>query len=140
MSGRPRILVADDERGIRLLLERGLSGLGYAILAVADTEHALAAFRAHRYDVVITDMAMLGMTGWELTAELHKLDASVPIILFSGHGRMLEEQAAKHRVLLLHKPQSLHEIAMVVGEVVTAVRTGRPAFSLLPDLSPGVSG
>ena len=52
----------------------------------------------------------------------------------------LEEEAAKRGVVLLHKPQHLHEIARVVGQVLTAVRLGRPTLALLPELTPASPG
>lgn len=139
MDTRPRILVVDDEHGIRLLLDKGLSGLGYDIETAADGRQALTAFRGTPCDLVITDMVMPGMTGWELATHLRNVDAAVPIIVFSAYGRTLEEEAARRGVVLLHKPLRLHEIANVVGQVLTAVRTGRPAFSLQPDVSPPLS-
>lgn len=139
MDARPRILVVDDERGIRLLLEKGLSGLGYEIQAVTDAKQALATFREHGHDLVITDIVMPGVTGWELVTYLRTIDTAVPIIVFSGYGRSLEEEAARRRVFLLHKPLRLHEIARVVGQVVTALRTGRPPVPSSPAFSPAMA-
>lgn len=140
VPGRPRILVVEDERPIRLLLDKGLSSVGYAIHTAAGGREALAAFQAAPFDLVITDVVMPGMTGWELVNELRALDIAVPIIVFSAYGRTLEEEAAKRGVVLLHKPQQLHEIARVVGQALTAVRLGRPALALLPELNPAIPG
>lgn len=140
LRARPRILVVEDERSIRLLLDRGLSSVGYEIHTAPGGREALAAFQAARFDLVITDVVMPGMTGWELVNELRALDIAVPIIVFSAYGRTLEEEAAKRGVVLLHKPQHLHEIARVVGQVLTAVRLGRPTLALLPELTPASPG
>lgn len=139
LSKRPRILVVEDEHPIRLLLDKGLSSVGYDIHTTTGGREALTAYEAAPFDLVITDVVMPGMTGWELVNALRALDIAVPIIVFSAYGRTLEAEAAKRGVVLLHKPQALHEIARIVGQVLTAVRTGRPTLALLPELNPAVS-
>ena len=85
LRARPRILVVEDERSIRLLLDRGLSSVGYEIHTAPGGREALAAFQAAPFDLVITDVVMPGMTGWELVNELRALDIAVDAAVARKH-------------------------------------------------------
>jgi DNA-binding NtrC family response regulator len=62
-----RILVVDDEEGVTRALQRALRREGYDITACNDPREALALLKTRRFDIVISDHLMPGMTGLELT-------------------------------------------------------------------------
>jgi signal transduction histidine kinase/ActR/RegA family two-component response regulator len=82
------VLLVDDERPLVLLGEEMLAALGYEPVGVDSSSKALAAVRTDpgRFDLVLTDEVMPGMTGTQLAVALHAIRPELPIILMSGHG------------------------------------------------------
>ena len=80
------ILLVDDEEPLVRLGEEMLAQLGYEPVGFSSSEAALTAFRAEpdRFDAVLSDEAMPGMTGSELVAEIRRLRPALPIVLMSG--------------------------------------------------------
>ncbi|MBC7798640.1 MAG: sigma-54-dependent Fis family transcriptional regulator, partial [Pyrinomonadaceae bacterium] len=83
---RKTILVVDDERGQREILEMILSGEGYDVTTASSGEAALKFTHEHRFDLVLTDLKMTGMSGLELLKQLVAQDSSVMVILLTAHG------------------------------------------------------
>ncbi len=81
-----RVLVADDEENIRLVLETLLRRHGYAVKAVASAEQALAEVEAFGPDFVLADVRMGGMSGIELTRELSARGVEATVIVMSAYG------------------------------------------------------
>jgi len=81
------VLLVDDESIIALSTERLLKRAGYRVTMKDSAEEALAAFRADpgSIELLITDLAMSGMTGLELAAETRQLRPDLPIILMTGY-------------------------------------------------------
>jgi two-component system response regulator AtoC len=87
MAERFRVLVIDDDPGIREYLEALALRQGYRVTAVADGEEALARLGACRPDIVTLDAVLPGMDGLETLRQLKKLAPAVPVIMLSGHGQ-----------------------------------------------------
>lgn len=90
----PRILVIDDDEGVRATLEIMLQEAGLDVMMARDGNQGLDLFLAHPVDLVITDMRMPLKNGYEMIAEIRRMNPRVPIIAMSG-GNM----AAKGDVL-----------------------------------------
>lgn len=84
----PRVLLVDDEAGIRTVVGLTLRDQGYDVYAASDAEEALALFEEHAPPVVVTDIKMPGMDGLELLAELKRRDPDVEVVMVTGHGDM----------------------------------------------------
>jgi DNA-binding response OmpR family regulator len=84
IGARGRILVADDNPGIRRLLSVNLKLHGFLADAVADGDLALERFREDSYDLVITDLMMQRMTGDELARHVWALAPDQPVLFISG--------------------------------------------------------
>lgn len=84
MTGHParRALIADDEPGMLLVLRAHLRRRGWEAVEVSDGLQALERVRADRFDAVILDQRMPGLTGIEVAREM---DRDVPIFLFSAY-------------------------------------------------------
>jgi len=84
----PRILVADDDKSIVKVVRGYLEQAGYAVLTAADGETALHMLRRERPDLVILDLMMPGLDGWEITRVVRAdgLLAATPIIMLTAHG------------------------------------------------------
>ncbi len=85
MAGE-KILIVDDEEGMRRLLSRILVKEGYETFAASNGEEALRAIGQDHYDLVMTDIKMPGMGGLELLSELRAYDPRLPIIVITAYG------------------------------------------------------
>lgn len=92
-----RILVADDEEVMRMLIVDTLEDLGYEIREAADGREASRLFKEEDFDLLIADYMMPEMTGIELIREVraHPRRGSVPIIVLTAKSRQEDEAAAR---------------------------------------------
>jgi CheY-like chemotaxis protein len=109
--GNETILVVEDEEVIRLMLVEVLTLQGYTVLEARQGADALAlaASAAKPPELLVTDMCMPGMTGWELAKSLRAARPSLPILFISGHNDHETAQwgAMDQPVEHLYKPFSL---------------------------------
>ncbi len=92
----PRVLVVDDDEAARLLIDIALTDAGLHVEQAADGEQALAAYAARRPDIVLLDVTMPGMDGFECCRELRQLPrgAELPVLMLTGHDDMQSIQRA----------------------------------------------
>lgn len=88
-SGRGTILLVDDEASVRRPLRQALGLCGYTVIEARD---GLEALRLHgnpenRCDLVVLDVKMPGMSGWDVLGELKRRDPKLPVILTSGYNK-----------------------------------------------------
>jgi signal transduction histidine kinase/ActR/RegA family two-component response regulator/PAS domain-containing protein len=121
-GGTERILIADDEPPIRNILKRILCRAGYDVVCAKDGVEALAVFSEapDRFDLVILDILMPGMSGLEVEAQVRALSAEKPIIFSSGYpGSNINSESSEvaDRVLLT-KPYEPNMLLRTVREVL----------------------
>lgn len=118
------ILVVDDEPALVELAEELLAGLGYEPFGLSASPEALARFKAEpdRFELVLTDEVMPGLTGTALAAALHALRPALPIVLASGYGGpQLEQRAAAAGVTAtVKKPLGRAELAHAITRALQA--------------------
>lgn len=131
MSGKPRILVVDDEAAIRTVLEARLTGGGYEPVAVASAEEALAKLNAEEFDLVLSDVKMPGMGGERLLAELRKTKPDLPVVLLTAHGSIPDAVAAVKTGAAdyLTKPFDGRKLLETLGRVLFEAHNPDPAAS-----------
>src|SRR5918992_1120106 len=83
---RKSILVVDDEKAQREILEMILADAGYDVTPAASGEAALRIARERRFDLALTDLKMTGMDGIELLSKLLAFDSSIIVILLTARG------------------------------------------------------
>jgi len=81
-----KVLVVDDERKMRRVLQILLERMGIESVGAESGEEALERFQAEKFDLVLTDLKMPGMTGLELLARVREVDAEVPVMLLTAYG------------------------------------------------------
>lgn len=123
-GGSESVLIVDDEQDIRETCRMMLSRLGYSVITSGDPREALAMIdrQKGRFDLVITDQTMSGMTGLELLHEILRLRPDLPVILCTGFSEQLDEESALRegaRQLLL-KPVTCMRLARSVRQVLDA--------------------
>jgi len=113
------VMVVDDEEALVELAEEVLAGLGYEPIGYPSCEAALAAFEAdpQRYDAVLSDVMLPGMSGTEFARRVHARRPELPIVLVSGNvGAAVEQQLRDGTVAaVLHKPIALRELAQCLA-------------------------
>ncbi|HEY0430145.1 MAG TPA: sigma-54 dependent transcriptional regulator [Pyrinomonadaceae bacterium] len=83
---RKSILVVDDEKSQREILELILSGEGYDVTTASSGEAAMKFVADRHFDLVLTDLKMTGMSGLDLLKELTDFDKSIIVLLLTAHG------------------------------------------------------
>ncbi|MFO7594191.1 MAG: response regulator [Pseudomonadota bacterium] len=89
------ILIVDDSKTIHLVLTRQLTGLGYDCLSAYDGESAIEMARQHKPALILMDVVMPILNGFQATREIRKDSdpkvAQVPVIMMSGNAQPTEE-------------------------------------------------
>lgn len=80
-----RVLVADDDPSIRAICERTLTRMGIQVTLAEDGEQAVRAFRATRFDAVVTDIDMPRLDGLELLRAIRAHDDQIPVLIVTGN-------------------------------------------------------
>ena len=122
MSGR--ILVIDDEAGIRESLRMILEYEGYTVLLAATGEEGLSLARSEAPDIVFSDIKMPGMDGLDVLGRLKAQDESLPVVMISGHGTVATAvEATKLGALdFIEKPLSSERVLLTVRNSLNASR------------------
>jgi signal transduction histidine kinase/DNA-binding response OmpR family regulator len=120
--GKETILFVDDEETIVRLGKELLSPLGYTVEVYTSSQEALNAFRnsPQRFDLVITDQTMPGLTGEALSRELLRIRPELPIILCTGFSHIITAEKAKTLGIqaYLMKPLAIRDLAPIVRHVL----------------------
>jgi CheY-like chemotaxis protein len=113
------ILAVDDQSVILDLLAAMCQSLGYNILTARDGAEGLREFESHRPDIVISDLAMPGMSGWELASRIKSLSPRTPVIIITGWGVSIDEEKMRRAGVdfVLHKPFRLEQLSDLISKV-----------------------
>jgi len=87
------ILVADDDKNTRRLMQAVLEGDGYTVTTACDGEEALAVMDREHIDLVVLDIMMPNMDGYEFTKTLRSANNEMPILMVSA--KLLSEDRKK---------------------------------------------
>jgi CheY-like chemotaxis protein len=118
------ILVAEDNPVNRRLVCRLLEGRGYRVLAVDNGQKAVDAFKAQAFDLVLMDVQMAVMGGFEATRQIRQLEqptgAHVPIIALTAHSMKGDDQRCLASGMDAHlsKPIRFSEFFQLVGRLL----------------------
>ncbi len=115
----PLILVVDDEKHIRTLLRQELEGAGYTIIEAQDGREAIQLAKAERPDLIILDILMPGLDGFEVTTILKQSEktSDIPIMILS----IVEDRDKGYRLGVdsyLTKPVDFERLLTTVSELV----------------------
>ncbi len=114
------ILIVDDEPSMRIALSESLESCGYNVETSESGADALAKFQEGKFEVVITDMRMLGMGGMEVLRGIKKVSSRTPVIVITAYGTVntaveaMKEGAAD----FIMKPFSVEHLESIVNKVV----------------------
>ncbi len=119
-GGRERILIVEDEPGVRAVARRVLARQGYELLEACDGQEAMDILSSNTVDLVLTDMVMPNMGGRELAQLIQERGGAPKIVLMSGYS---EEQISRHGdfptgATLIEKPFTADKLATHIRGVL----------------------
>jgi nitrogen-specific signal transduction histidine kinase/CheY-like chemotaxis protein len=87
---RARVLIVDDDPQVRHVTASFLTGFGHSTAEAGGGEAALQHLQRERFDIVVADLAMPGMSGIELAAEIRGRDPRLPVLILTGHADAMQ--------------------------------------------------
>ncbi|HEV2393160.1 MAG TPA: sigma-54 dependent transcriptional regulator [Verrucomicrobiae bacterium] len=127
----PRILIVDDDPGQRSLLDSFLRSQGFATLTAMSGERALQILRAEKFDLMISDVRMPGLTGLETLRRARQEHAVLPVLLVTAYADIREAVGAMRDGALnyLAKPIDLDELLSTVQQVTGLIKAEPVKFN-----------
>lgn len=118
-----RILLIDDDLEVAYLVAMGLEEAGHEVTVAETGQEGVACFESEHFDVVLTDLGMPDITGWEVTERIKALQPGVPVFIITGWGQSVdaERQMASGADLLLTKPFNMQELLGLIEQHARAI-------------------
>jgi CheY-like chemotaxis protein len=121
IGSRGLVLLVEDELMVRDVAQAMLELLGYEVIAAGDGSEAVEIFRTRKdeFRLVLSDLTMPGMDGWETLTALRAIRHDIPVVLASGHDEALVFQGdhPEQPQAFLHKPYQMADLALALGAV-----------------------
>jgi PAS domain S-box-containing protein len=130
-KAKGHILVIDDEQDVTEVLSSQLTRDGHSVVVCSDAQSGLARFENEEFDLVVTDLGMPGVSGWEVARLVKLRRPGTPVIMVTGWGDRIDPVEAEGRGVdhLVAKPFKRDQIR----EVVAAALGGPPPAVNAPD-------
>jgi CheY-like chemotaxis protein/anti-sigma regulatory factor (Ser/Thr protein kinase) len=125
-----RILVIDDEEAVRSVLSRILSQVNHQVTVAKGGGEGLQLFQEKEFDIVLTDLGMPDMSGWDVCKAIKKLRARIPVGMITGWGMELDQTKKEESGLdfVIPKPFDFRQILKVVDETMESNEKGLLAY------------
>ena len=119
-----RILVIDDEQPIAELLEDALSAAGHAVEIAVSGSEGIKMAEVSEYDLVLTDLGMPDVSGWEVANRIHANSPGVPVVLVTGWGTTIGADEIRDGGVsaVVHKPFEIKELLETTTRVLSSTR------------------
>lgn len=114
------VLLIDDEEIVRGAIEEILLDEGYKVASANTGEEGIDSFLAQKFDIVITDLGMPGMPGWDVIKRLKEVSPQTPVILLTGWANQTDVTRARECGVdtVIGKPISSSELLSTVKQVL----------------------
>ena len=117
---RKRIMVVDDEKDVATMFRLGLERNGFSVQVFNDPLEALSNFRPDYYDLLLLDVRMPSMSGFELCREIRKQDKAAKVCFISAF-EVLQDEMKKYLPdeegkCIVKKPVSMKELVRIINE------------------------
>ncbi|MBE6184712.1 response regulator [Heyndrickxia ginsengihumi] len=115
---KEKILIVDDQFGIRILLTEVLQKEGYETFQAANGVQALELVKKYTFDLVLLDMKIPGMDGIEILKRMKKIHSDIRVIIMTAYGEldMIEETKKLGALTHFAKPFDIDDIRKAVKE------------------------
>jgi PAS domain S-box-containing protein len=123
-SPQARVLVIDDEASVREVLSRILMQADHHVVVAKKGDEGVQLFREKDVDIVLTDLGMPEMSGWEVCSEIKRISPHTPVGMITGWGIRLDpEKVRESRIdFVLSKPFDFNQVLNTVAENVVSKR------------------
>ena len=116
-----RILVVDDEPDVNITLKLALEAEGFDVDTFDNPRLALSSFKPDYYDLLLLDIKMPGMSGFEFYREIKKIDDTIKVCFltaaeFTRHEEFFKENLEINADCFAHKPILLDELAKLIRD------------------------
>jgi DNA-binding NtrC family response regulator len=117
---RRKILIVDDAGPVVVLCVNVLQALGYAVKGANSGEVAVDILRKERFDMMVLDYKMPGLTGFDVFAQARALHPGLAVVLVTGHGttEVVDEANRLGFAAILLKPFTSDELRSTVDKVL----------------------
>jgi PAS domain S-box-containing protein len=114
------ILVIEDEMDVRELLFDILTSAHYKVEVASDGSQGLEICRKEKFDIVLTDLGMPEISGWEVAKQIKGIDSSTTVLLITGWGVEMEEEKLKESGIdrVITKPVRVGDLLNLVSEML----------------------
>jgi two-component system, OmpR family, response regulator len=129
MPEQLRILVVDDDKGIRNMLRRYLCDEGFAICEAQDGVQARAVFKREKIDLVLLDLTMPGEDGLSVARHIRQ-HSDVPIIMLTGKGELIDRVVGLEAGADDYIPKPFH-LREILARIRSVMRRSRPVEKVL---------
>ncbi|QSO51046.1 response regulator [Alicyclobacillus curvatus] len=111
-----KVLIVDDQFGIRVLLQEVLSQEGYTVFQAPNGLKALELVKTESPDLILLDMKIPGMDGLEILRNIRKMEVDTKVIMMTAYGELDLIQEAMEMGALAHftKPFDIDELRQAV--------------------------
>ena len=118
------VLVIDDDERVRTLLRDILRFAGYGVIEASDGKSGVRYLEKGGFDMVLTDLGMPEMNGWEVVKMIKKETPQIPVVLITGWGTNLDEEKVKESGVdgIIGKPFQVNEVIEAVEQFITCDR------------------
>lgn len=115
---KAKILVIEDESDVCELIKDILTDQGHEVETASNGTQGIALFKTNTFDMVFTDLGMPGITGWQVSEEIKKLDRKVPVALITGWSIQLKDCELKEKGVdfIVNKPFQMEQIQWLAQE------------------------
>ena len=119
-----RILIVEDERDVLDMLQEVLARAGHRVIAAPDGKAGLACFQRQPFDIVLTDLNMPGISGFDLATGIKKINQSMPVLLLTGWAGEFEEAelTAKGIDCIIKKPFAIADLLQTLDDLYGACK------------------
>lgn len=119
---KARILVIDDEEFIRSVLSRTLAQVHHQVTLAENGEKGIQLFQEKKFDIVLTDLGMPGMSGWDVCRTIKKISPHTPVGMITGWGAEISQSKMEECGLdfLISKPFDFNQILNVVADKIAS--------------------
>jgi len=118
-TNAPRVLLIDDDPVVRDSVQALLEYFGYECGIAADGPSGLKRFEGDVWDLVMTDLVLPGMSGWEIIDDIRGRVPQMPVIVITGvDDPSVRTRARQCQVSLLLKPFPLDELKATLSEAM----------------------
>jgi len=115
-----RILVIDDEASVRDILSRMLKIKGHDVVLASCGEEGIERVKSEHFDLVLTDLGMAKITGWDVGKTVKALNAHIPVGMITGWGMELSREKMNENGidLVISKPFHFDQVIQLVSEAL----------------------